>query len=213
MFERIDERALSLVRNLVVVAALLPLARLGWLSWNGGLGANPIEYLSRASGWWTLFGLMLTLGVTPARRITGWSWLVRLRRALGLCTFGYAVLHFIIYLWLDQFFDWAGILKDVVKRPFITVGFAALLLMTPLALTSTNAMVRRLGGRRWQWLHRLVYLIGMLGVTHYWWLVKKDIREPLAFACVLAVVLGLRLWFVARRRVTSLKTSVRSQVA
>jgi methionine sulfoxide reductase heme-binding subunit len=133
--------------------------------------------------------------VTPLRRWTGWNWLIKLRRMLGLYAFSYALLHFTTYFWLDQFFDWMEIAKDVVKRPFITVGFSAFILLLPLAITSTNAMVRRLGGRRWQMLHRWVYGIATLGVVHFWWLVKKDIREPLVFAAILATLLLVRVWF------------------
>ncbi len=166
-----------------------------------GLGANPIEYITHSTGWWTLGFLLLTLTVTPLRRLTGAAWLLRLRRMLGLFAFFYACLHFTTYLWLDQFFDPAGIAKDLVKRPFITIGFAAFLLLIPLAATSTNAMVRRLGAQRWQKLHRLVYVIAVLGVLHFWWLVKKDIREPLVFAAVLAVLLLARLLYARRQRI------------
>jgi len=175
------------------VLCLVPLARLAWLGARGGLGANPIEYITHSTGWWTLSFLMITLAVTPLRRLTGLNWLLRLRRMLGLFAFFYAALHFTTYVWLDQFFDVGAIAKDIVKRPFITLGFAAFVLLIPLAATSTNAMVRRLGAARWQLLHRLVYLIASLGVAHYWWLVKKDLTEPVLFACVLSVLLGARL--------------------
>lgn len=179
------------------LVCLVPLGRLVWLGTSGGLGANPIEFITRSTGTWTLVGLMLTLSVTPLRRLTGWSQLVRYRRMLGLFAFFYACLHFVTYVWLDQFFDPAAIARDIVKRPFVTVGFAAFVLLIPLAATSTHAMIRRLG-RRWQQLHRLVYVIGMLGVTHYLWLVKKDITEPLIYGTVLAVLLLMRLpWGVA----------------
>jgi methionine sulfoxide reductase heme-binding subunit len=143
--------------------------------------------------------LLLTLLVTPLRRLTGCNWLLRLRRMLGLYAFFYACLHFGIYIWLDQFFDWHSIVKDIRKRPFITVGFTAFVLLIPLAATSTNAMVRKLGSQRWQRLHRLIYAIAVLGVVHFWWLVKKDIREPLVFAAVLAVLLGARAVWAARK--------------
>lgn len=171
---------------------LLPLARLLALGASGGLGANPIEFITRSTGTWTLVGLLLTLAVTPLRRLTGWSRLVRYRRMLGLFAFFYASLHFVTYLWLDQFFDPAAIVRDIVKRPFITVGFAAFVLLIPLAATSTKAMMRRLG-RNWQRLHRLVYPIALLGVLHYLWLVKKDLTEPLIYGAVLAVLLAARL--------------------
>ncbi len=193
VFSQPGAGALRTIKGVVFLAALMPLARLAWLAWHGGLGANPIEYITHSTGWWTLSFLLITLCVTPLRRWTGWNWLIKLRRTLGLYAFFYAGLHLTTYLWLDQFFDWVGIAKDVVKRPFITVGFSAFVLLLPLAITSTNAMVRRLGGRRWQMLHRLVYAIATLGVIHFWWLVKKDIREPLVFAAILATLLIVRV--------------------
>lgn len=171
---------------------LLPLLRLIVLGATGGLGANPIEFITRATGTWTLVGLLATLSVTPLRRLTGYAPLLRYRRMLGLFAFFYACLHFVTYLWLDQFFDPSAILRDIAKRPFITVGFAAFVLLIPLALTSTHAMMRRLG-RRWQQLHRLVYAIAIFGVLHYVWLVKKDLTQPLIYAGVLALLLVMRL--------------------
>ena len=182
----------------VFLLCLAPFARLGWLAWHHGLGANPIEYITRATGWWTLTFLMITLTVTPARKLLSQPWLLRLRRMLGLFAFFYVSLHFTTYLWLDQFFDVAAIVKDVIKRPFITVGFAAFVLLIPLAATSTNAMVKRLGAKRWQWLHKAVYVIGTLGAIHFWWLVKKDITEPLIFAAILSVLLGARVVYRLR---------------
>ncbi|MGV8989949.1 MAG: sulfite oxidase heme-binding subunit YedZ [Thiobacillus sp.] len=171
---------------------LLPLVRLVVLGFNGGLGANPIEFITRSTGTWTLVGLIVTLSVTPLRRLTGRGELIRYRRMLGLFTFFYVSLHFVTYIWLDQFFDPAAIVRDIIKRPFITVGFAAFLLLIPLAATSTHAMIRRLG-RRWQQLHRLVYAIAILGVVHYLWLVKKDLTEPLIYGVVLTLLLLMRL--------------------
>lgn len=171
---------------------LLPLARLFVLGSGGGLGANPIEFITHSTGTWTLVGLLVTLSVTPLRRLTGRADLIRYRRMLGLFAFFYATLHFMTYLWLDQFFDLAGIAKDIAKRPFVTVGFAAFVMLIPLAVTSTRAMMRRLG-RRWQPLHRLVYLIALLGVIHYVWLVKKDLTQPLMFGAVLVLLLAMRL--------------------
>lgn len=176
----------------IALVCLLPLVRLIALGGSGGLGANPIEFITRSTGTWTLVGLMVTLSVTPLRRLTGRADLVRYRRMLGLFTFFYAGLHFVTYIWLDQFFDPAAIAKDIIKRPFITVGFSAFVLLIPLAATSTHAMMRRLG-RRWQQLHRLVYLIALLGVIHYLWLVKKDLTEPLIYGAVLALLLVMRL--------------------
>jgi len=195
---RVSERAIARFKIAAVALAVWPCARLIWLATQGGLGANPIEYITRSTGWWTLAFLMITLAITPLRRLLGWPWLARLRRTVGLCTFAYALMHFVIYLWLDQFFDVAAIMKDIIKRPFITVGFTAFLLLIPLAVTSTNAMVRRLGGRRWQQLHRCVYAIAVLGVLHYWWLVKKDLREPILFALLLTLLLGARILRVNR---------------
>ena len=162
------------------------------------LGANPVEELIDRNGQWGLRFLLITLAVTPLRRITGVHWLVRFRRMLGLFAFFYLTLHFVSYAVIDQRLAVGPILEDIMERPFITLGMLGLLLLIPLAVTSTNAMMRRLG-RRWQSLHRLVYLIAILGVWHYWWQVKQDIREPLIYASVLAVLLGYRIWFVGRR--------------
>jgi len=181
---------------------LLPLLRLIVLGVDGGLGANPIEFITRSTGTWTLVGLLVTLSVTPLRRLTGRVDLVRYRRMLGLFTFFYASLHFVTYIWLDQFFDPAAIARDIVKRPFITVGFTAFVLLIPLALTSTQAMMRRLG-RRWQLLHRLIYPIAVLGIIHYLWLVKKDLTDPLMYGGILVLLLAGRLpWGVALLQAT-----------
>lgn len=181
-------------KPLVFSASLLPFVWLGWRVWQNELGSNPVETLSHFTGDWTLRFLLLTLAITPLRRISGWQWPLKVRRMLGLFAFFYASLHFGIYLVFDQFFDWAAIMEDIRERPYITVGFAAWLLLTPLAITSTTGMMKRLG-RRWQLLHRLVYLIGVLGVLHYLWLVKTDFREPLLYAGLLASLLGYRLWW------------------
>lgn len=186
----------------VFCICLLPLGRLIFLGGSGSLGANPIEFITRSTGTWTLVGLMVTLSVTPLRRLTGRTDLIHYRRMLGLFAFFYACLHFTTYIWLDQFFDPAGIAKDVVKRPFVTVGFTAFVLLIPLAATSSRAMMRRLG-RRWQMLHRLVYLIAVLGVVHYLWLVKKDLTSPMIYGAVLAVLLLARLpWGIALLQAT-----------
>jgi sulfoxide reductase heme-binding subunit YedZ len=179
-------------RAWIALVCLLPLLRLVVLGVTGGLGANPIEFITHSTGTWALTGLLATLSVTPLRRLSGRSGLIRYRRMLGLFSFFYACLHFVTYIWLDQFFDPASIARDIVKRPFITVGFTAFVLLVPLAATSNQAMMRRLG-RRWQPLHRLVYLIALLGVVHYLWLVKKDITVPLVYGGVLGVLLALRL--------------------
>ena len=186
-------------KPLVFSVSLLPLVWLFWLAWSDQLGANPVETLSHRTGDWSLRFLLLTLAVTPLRRLTGWNGLQRFRRMLGLFAFFYVSLHLSVYLIFDQFFDLSAIIADVAKRPYIPVGFAGFVLLSPLAVTSTNQMIRRLG-RNWQRLHRLVYLIAILGVLHYLWLVKADLREPLMYAGILAVLLGYRLWW--RMRVT-----------
>ena len=167
----------------------------------GALGANPVEEIQDRLGNWGLRFIMIALAVTPLRRLTGWNWLQRFRRMLGLFAFFYTLLHFLAWLILDQGVLWPAIVEDIVKRPFITIGFAALLILTAMAATSTNGMRRRLG-RRWQQLHYGAYVVGVLGVWHYWWQVKKDIREPLIYAAILAVLLGMRLWFRYRKNVT-----------
>jgi methionine sulfoxide reductase heme-binding subunit len=191
---RIPIRPASAFKALVFAVALVPLGRLvfGVALYPDWLGANPAEYITRATGDWTLRFLLLTLAVTPLRKLTGWHALARYRRMLGLYAFFYGVIHLSSYLAFDHAFDAADILKDIVKRPFITVGFITLVLMAPLAITSTNAMVRRLGARRWLALHRLVYLIAPLGVLHFWWMVKKDVSEPALYAAIVAALLGYR---------------------
>ena len=181
-------------KPLVFAASLLPLIWLGWLGWQDQLGANPVETLSHRTGDWSLRFLLLTLAVTPLRRLTGWNGLQKFRRMLGLFAFFYVCLHLSVYLIFDQFFDWRAIVADIAKRPYITVGFTGWLLLIPLAVTSTSGMMKRLG-RNWQRLHRLVYLIGVLGVLHYLWLVKADLTEPLLYAGLLGALLGYRLWW------------------
>lgn len=195
-----DRTQFTWIWRTVLLAGLLPLAWLIAGAWRDALGANPIEYITRATGDWTLRMLLLTLAITPLRQLTGWHWLVRLRRTLGLYTFFYAGLHLLIYLWLDQFFEFDSIVKDIIDRPFITIGFAAFMLMLPLALTSTNGMIRPLGGRAWQRLHRVIYAVGVLGVAHYWWLVKKDLTEPVIYALVLTALFSVRIWHACRQR-------------
>ena len=187
------------VKPALFIACLLPLAWLGWQGFHHHLGANPIETITRETGVWTLRLLLLTLLVTPLRRLTGWNAVQRVRRMLGLFAFFYGVLHFLTYVWLDQFFVWNDIVRDVMKRPFITLGFSAFLLLLPLAVTSTNRMMKRLG-RNWQRLHRIVYAIPLLGVAHYLWLVKADIRPPLIYGALLAVLLLFRAGWALRNR-------------
>lgn len=183
----------SQLKATLFLASLIPFFRLAWLGYENQLGANPIEFITRSLGTWTLVFLMLTLCITPLKNISGWSWLIKLRRMVGLFAFFYALLHFITYIWLDQFFDLHDIYKDVIKRPFITIGFAAFIMLIPLAATSTNAMIKRLGGKRWLLLHRLIYLIAICGVLHYWWLVKKDLTQPIIYSSVLAILLTYRI--------------------
>lgn len=179
-------------KPLVFLLCLVPLGVLIARGASGGLGPNPVEAITHFTGDWTLRLLLATLAITPLRRLTGQVWLVRFRRMLGLFTFFYAVLHVLTYLWLDRFFDLGTIAEDVLKRPYITVGFAAFVLMVPLAITSTQGWIRRLG-RRWKRLHRAVYAIGVLGVLHYLWLVKADLLEPAVYGIILAVLLGMRV--------------------
>ena len=203
---RLRNPGAAVIRGVKVAAfllALLPLVRLVAGFFLERLGANPIELITRSTGTWTLTFLLITLGITPLRRITGWHWLLRLRRMLGLFAFFYACLHFTTYIWLDQFFDWAAIVKDILKRRFIWIGFAAFVMLIPLAATSSNAAVRWMGGAGWQRLHRLVYAIAICGVVHYWWLVKKDVTQPLIYGSVLAVLLGYRLVQAWRTRLRS----------
>jgi sulfoxide reductase heme-binding subunit YedZ len=188
----------------VFLFGLYPLARIVLLGFTGGLGANPIEFLTRSTGLWTLVFLCITLAVTPARRLTGVNALVRFRRMIGLFAFFYVVLHFTTYVWFDKWFDVFAILKDIAKRPFILVGFSAFLLLIPLAVTSPKAMVRKLG-RRWQTLHKLIYPIAMLGVLHFWWVKsgKHDLLLPKIYGAVVIALLGWRLvlWLKERREV------------
>lgn len=191
---------LAAIKSALFLVCLIP----AFLLWRGfeldTLGANPIETITRSLGEWTLRFLLITLTVTPLRKYTGWHWLIRLRRLLGLFTFAYGVSHLLTYVWLDQFFDWEAIAKDIIKRPFITVGFAALMLMLPLALTSSNFAIRKLGGRRWQSLHRAIYPIAILGCVHFWWLVKKDVTWPLIYTVITVALLGIRAWWREQER-------------
>ncbi len=181
---------------------LLPLGMLVWQAAFHDLGANPVESLLHRTGDWTLRFLLIVLAVTPLRRLTGWNELQQSRRMLGLFAFFYATLHFSVYAFLDLGLDWGFLAEDIAKRPYITVGFTAWVLLVPLALTSTRGMMRRLG-RRWKQLHRVIYIIGPLGVVHYYWLVKADVREPLVYGSILVVLLTLRLNWWVRRRILS----------
>jgi sulfoxide reductase heme-binding subunit YedZ len=182
------------VKPAVFFACLTPLGLLIWRLQTGQLSANPLDDITDQTGTWTLRFLLTTLSFTPVRWITGWNDLIRFRRMLGLFAFFYGLLHLTTYVWFVQFFDFNAILEDIPKRPFITAGFTALVLMLPLALTSTKKWIGRLGGRRWQMLHRLVYFSAIAGVIHYLWLVKLDTDRPIAYAVVLGALLGIRAW-------------------
>lgn len=206
-----NPKQIALLKSSVFAVALLPFARLVLFVFLDKLGANPVEFITRDTGDWTLYFLCMTLSVTPLRKLSKWNWLIKFRRMLGLYTFFYATLHFMTFLWFDHFFDVQEMWRDVLKRPFITVGFTAFVLLIPLALTSTNGMVRRLGGKRWQWLHRLVYLIAPLGILHYFWMKagKHDFAQPFLFGAIVAALLLVRLvwrWQSNRAGVRAVRT-------
>lgn len=194
-------RQLGALKLVVFLLALVPIANMAWRIYVGEI-VEPLEYLTRGTGDWVLYFLCITLAVTPARKLSGWHWLIRLRRMLGLYAFFYACLHFLCFLWFDHFFDLGEMWKDVLKRPFITVGFTAFVLLVPLAVTSTNAMVRRLGGKRWAWLHRLIYIIAPLGILHFWWMKagKHNFAQPILFGLIVAALLGVRIYWRQARQ-------------
>lgn len=189
-------KQVSLIKGAVFIAALLPFLWGLWLVLRQ-VPVDPLEYITHETGDWALYLLCVTLAVTPLRRLSGWNWLVKLRRMLGLFSFFYALLHFIAFLWFDHFFDVAAMLRDVAKRPFILVGFTAFVLLIPLAATSTNGMIKRLGGKRWQWLHKLIYVIAPLAVLHFWWMksAKNNLAQPTLFLVIVALLLGLRFYW------------------
>jgi len=191
-FKRLTMPWLKLFKPLVFLLCLYPLGFLVFGAFNNLLGANPVEAMTRTTGDWTLYFLLITLTVTPLRKLSGWSWLLRYRRMLGLFAFFYGCMHFLTYVWFDQFFNLGDIVADIIKRPFITVGFICLLALLPLAVTSTNKMMRRLG-RNWKRLHQLIYPIAGLGVLHYFMMVKADYKQPLIIGLILAALLGYRL--------------------
>ena len=193
------EKRITTLKIGVFAAALAPFTALVFAGFADGLGANPVETITHTTGEWTLRLLLATLAITPLRHLTGWVWLTRLRRMVGLFAFFYLMLHFTTYAVLDASLDLAYVVEDVADRLYITVGFTAFVMLVPLAATSTNAMVRRLGPLRWRRLHRLVYAAGICGVLHYLWLVKADIREPLVYAGILAVLLAARLPTVVKK--------------
>lgn len=193
-FKSPNKKQLAWIKAILFLMALIPLARLFWLGFNDDLTANPIEFVERSLGTWALVMLLITLSMTPIRLLTGMAWQIQLRRMAGLFMFFYACLHFLTYIWLDQSFDWAAIVKDIAKHPYVLVGFSAFVLAIPLAATSNKAAIQRLR-ERWKKLHMLIYPIAILAILHFWWLVKKDIREPMIYALVLAVLLGIRIYY------------------
>ena len=189
------------IKVILFAACLLPLAVLVWRGFHNNLSANAVQFVEHWTGDWTIRFLIITLAVTPLRKLLRLPNLIRFRRMFGLFAFFYVCLHFTTWLWLDRYFNWSEMLKDVAKRPFITVGFTGFVLMIPLAVTSTAGWIRRLGGKRWQMLHRAIYLSAIAGVIHYYWLVKSDVRKPLQYAAIVAVLLAWRVgsWFNSRR--------------
>jgi methionine sulfoxide reductase heme-binding subunit len=192
----------TIIKAVLHILCLLPLLRLVVKYFQDSLTANPIEFLTHSTGTWALVILLASLTITPLRKIKALNWTIKLRKMLGLYAFLYVCLHFAIYIILDHFFDWARIVEDIAKRPYVTVGFAAFVMLVPLALTSNKFSIRKLTGKRWQQLHWLVYPAAICGVVHYYWLVKADIREPLLYAAVLVILFGVRLFskFAPRRR-------------
>ncbi|HEU4708084.1 MAG TPA: protein-methionine-sulfoxide reductase heme-binding subunit MsrQ [Methylophilaceae bacterium] len=189
-----SKKQIAWIKAGLFIAALIPLARLFWLGFRDDLGANPVQFVEHQTGLWALIILLVTLSMTPIRLLTGMAWQIQLRRMMGLFMYFYACLHFTTYIWLDHWFAWSEITKDIAKHPYVLVGFTAFVLTTPLAITSNRAAMLRLGPN-WKRLHSLVYLIGILAVLHFLWLVKKDIREPLIYALILALLLGIRLYY------------------
>ena len=198
----LPDKFVRALKTPVFLLCLGPAFVLTWKGFHHGLGANPIDVITRTTGRWTLTFLLITLSVTPVRKLSGLPWLIRFRRMLGLFAFFYGSLHLMTYVWLDKFFDVHAMLHDIAKRRFITAGMTAWSLMLPLALTSTTGWIRRLGGKRWQKLHRLIYFSAAAGVVHFIWLVKADLRRPLTYGAVLAILLAYRLiaWLVTRLR-------------
>ena len=196
-----SQRWIVLLKIVVWCSCLFPVSVLVWKGTHDGLGANPLSEITLTTGHWTLYLLLTTLAVSPLRKITGLNWLIRFRRPIGLFAFFYGCLHLLTYLWFDKGFDLHEIVKDIYKRPFITAGMTAWTLMLPLALTSTAASIRWLGGKRWQGVHRLIYASAIAGVVHFWWLVKRDLTRPEIMAVILTLLLGFRIIdrFIATR--------------
>jgi sulfoxide reductase heme-binding subunit YedZ len=192
MIKSPSQTAVRVIKALVFLVCLGPLSVLVWKGLHEQLGANPVDVITRTTGRWTLTFLLITLSVTPLRKLSGWPWLVRFRRMLGLFAFFYGTLHLTTYVWLDKFFDVQAMFHDIAKRRFITAGMTGWTLMLPLALTSTAGWIRRLGGKRWQQIHRLIYFTAMAGVVHFIWLVKADLQRPLTYGAILAILLAYR---------------------
>ncbi len=194
-------RSIILCKVIVWALCLAPVSWLAWKATHDLLGANPLSEITLSTGHWTLYLLLITLAISPLRKITRLNWLIRFRRLVGLFAFFYGCLHLMTYLWFDKFFDVHEIVKDVYKRPFITAGMAAWIMMFPLALTSTARSIRWLGGHRWQVLHRLIYASAIAAVVHFWWLVKRDLTRPEVMAVILAALLGFRIidWLMNKR--------------
>jgi len=209
----LPDRYVRLLKPLVFALCLGPAFVLTWKGFHERLGANPIDVITRTTGRWTLTFLLITLSITPVRRILSMAWLIRFRRMLGLFAFFYGTLHLMTYVWLDKFFDVHEMLHDIAKRRFITAGMTAWTLMLPLALTSTTGWIRRLGGKRWQNLHRLIYFSAAAGVVHFIWLVKADLRRPLTYGAVLATLLAFRLFIWLRGRAKTRPADIRQPVS
>ncbi len=189
------QKTISLLKGIVFIVCLIPAVLLFYNAFTDNLGANPVEEITLETGTWALRFLVLTLVITPLRKISGWQLLIRFRRMLGLYVFFYACLHFLTFIWFDHFFELDEMIKDVVKRPFITMGFTAFVLLIPLAVTSTNKMIKRLGGKRWQQLHRLIYIVPVFVVVHYLWKVKADIQAPVIYGVIFAILIFYRVWY------------------
>jgi len=188
-------RAIRYSKPFVFLAALIPAAWLTWAAFHDALGANPIQEITHVTGDWTIRFLALSLAITPLRKLTGWNPIIRYRRMLGLFAFFYVSLHLLTYVVLDQNLGWSYILGDIAKRPYITMGLLGFSALLPLAITSTTGWIRRLGGKRWNQLHRLAYVAAVAGVVHYWWLVKSDISSPLKYGAIFAILFAIRIWY------------------
>src|SRR5215510_526737 len=211
---QLPEKFIRLLKVPAFLLCLGPISVLVWKGFHDRLGANPVDVITRTTGRWTLIFLLITLSITPLRKLARLPWLIRFRRMLGLFAFFYGTLHLITYVWLDKFFDFHAMLHDIAKRRFITAGMTAWTLLLPLALTSTAGWIRRLGGKRWQLLHRLIYLSATAGVIHFIWLVKADLRRPLTYGAILGTLLVLRIvmWAIGKARMRE-QLTLRAEVS